>query len=311
MKTTLLRLLPIRWVQAFQTFKLLWAGDYLRLRRRQTEQEMGASALATLTLRQRYSGLQASPATLPDLGQYEARVYSQNGEDGILLYLLSQVGAIGHTFIEFGMGDGRTCNTANLSLNFGWSGLLMDGNPAHVAGAQAYYRQRLGEAAGRVQIAHCLVTAENIDDALRSHGMAGPVDLLSIDIDGNDFWVWKAISAVQPRLVVVEYNASLGPTASLTIPYDPAFAARRRHPSGLYHGASLAALTKLGEDKGYRLAGCDSNGINAFFVHSDLFPADWQLVTPAQAFRPHRFRSERLSPQAQWDMISRLPFERI
>ena len=96
-------------------------------------------------------------------------------------------------------------------------------------------------------------------------GFADTWDLLSIDIDGNDYWVWNAIDG-QPRLVVIEYNSSFGPDRAVTIPYDPSFDRFQHHPFGIYHGASIAALAKLGAAKGYALVGGDSNGVNAFFV---------------------------------------------
>jgi predicted O-methyltransferase YrrM len=237
------------------------------------------------------------------LNRFEARVYSQNGEDGILAYLLSRVGAAHRTFVEFGVGDGSECNTANLSITFGWRGLLMEADPEMAERARQFYRAR--PTAPDVQIVTARVTPDTIDELLRANGVDGEVDLLSLDIDGNDYWVWRAISAIDPRVVVVEYNASFGPRRSVTVPYRDGFNRYREHVSGFYHGASLAALTKLGEEKGYALVGCESRGANAFFVRRDLAEGKLEAVEPAAAYFPLWERAH-LAPDEQFAQISDL-----
>jgi len=111
-----------------------------------------------------------------------------------------------------------------------------------------------------------LVTAENINDLLRQGGMLGEIDFLGIDIDYNDYWEWKAIDVIAPRVVTIEYNATLRPPMSLTVPYDP----RGAWDGTNFYGASLAALVALGAAKGYRLVGCSIAGVNAFFVRAEL-----------------------------------------
>ena len=132
--------------------------------------------------------------------------------------------------------------------------------------------------------------ASRIDDLLVEVGADGEIDLLSIDIDGNDLWVWEAVARTSARVVVVEYNASFGPDRSVSVPYDPDFDRMARHPSGYYHGASVTALARLGARKGYVLAGCDSNGVNAFFVRGDCAPEIVPPADPAEAWRPLRER---------------------
>ena len=167
MKTFLLGKLPPWLVFSIKSAMLILNGDYLAQRRRLTENELGTRAVTTLVLREKYDDIAAVQSANPtDLRWHEARVYSQNGENSILLDLFSRIGVTDRRFVEFGMGDGRICNTANLSLNFGWSGLLLDAIPANVVSAQAYYLQRLGKDAGRVQIIHSRVTSENINDTL-------------------------------------------------------------------------------------------------------------------------------------------------
>jgi len=185
---------------------------------------------------------------IADLSRYEFRVSSQNAEDGIIAALFARLGVTNRTFVEFGVEDGIVCNTARL-LRRGWSGLQMD--------------PREGNAGG---IKRELVTAENVNDLFARYGVPRDFDLLVIDIDGNDYWVWQAVSGYRPRVVVVEYNANLAPERSVAIRYDPGF----RWDGTAYYGASLLALQRLGRRKGYRLAGCDSMGVNAFFVRADL-----------------------------------------
>lgn len=246
------------------------------------------------------------------INRFERKIYSQNGEDGILLYIFSQIGTFNRCFVEFGMGNGRECNTANLSLNFGWHGLLMDCKESNVAYAKRYYENRLGNRASDVTIfIQCWITAENINSTLLDNGMQGEIDLLSIDIDGNDYWVWKAINVIAPRIVVIEYNASMGHEKSLAVKYDENFVRHEKHPSGWYHGASLAALTKLANTKGYVLVGCDCSGINAFFVCKDIAPKNLAEVSVQEAYFPHSRRLEKLGTQGQFELIKHLDFVEI
>jgi hypothetical protein len=243
-------------------------------------------------------------AGAPTLNAAEARVYSQNGEDGIVAWLLAQVGAPNRTFVEFGIEDGRECNTANLSRTFGWDGLLMEADAAQAASARAFYERIPG-----VRVVQARVTPENIDALLREHGPP-EVDLLSLDIDGNDLWVWRAITAIEPRVVAIEYNASFGRERSVTVPYADGFDRYRAHVSGFYHGASLAALAKVGGDKGYALVGCDSRGANAFFVRRELLSETVVEVEPAEAFFPLWERAH-LPLEEQLAQIRHLPLVEV
>ncbi len=242
-----------------------------------------------------------------EINRYEARLHSQNGEDGILLFLFTRIGTAGCRFVEFGVGDGRECNSANLSLNLGWTGLLMDGGRENVITGRRYYAQRLGEDQAAVKIVEAWITRENINQLISDAGMTGEIDLLSVDIDGNDYWVWKEINVVNPRVVVVEYNASFGKTDSVTIPYNASFVRRRAHTSGFYHGASLRALVNLGKTKGYRFVGCDSFGINAFFVREDLAAAaQLSAVDPDVAYFPAGSRTHLGSLDEQYATVIHL-----
>ncbi len=190
---------------------------------------------------------------LTNLRSHERSVYSQKGEDGVLARIFECIGPTNRRFVEFGAWDGILCsNTAHLRLDHGWSGLLMEGNP-----------ERSNE-----HVVHEFITRENIDALLTKYHVPATFDLLSIDIDGNEYWVWKAIQRHRARVVVIEYNIFFGNDVSVTIPYD----AGHVWDQSYYHGASLAALEKLGREKGYALVHSESYSPNAFFIADEALP---------------------------------------
>ncbi len=184
----------------------------------------------------------------------------------------------------------------------------MDGDAENCRKGRDFYDSMLDNRSGNVRMVQSWITAENINDTLRTNRITGEIDLLSIDIDGNDYWVWKAINAVQPRVVIAEYNAGFGPEKSVTIPYQPSFDRWKAHPSGMYFGASLAALTKLGREKGYALIGCDTSGANAFYVRNDALGDHFARMTPADAYFPQASRIVAgHTPEAQARIVESLP----
>jgi hypothetical protein len=156
------------------------------------------------------------------------------------------------------------------------------------------------------------LNTENLEKIIFDNNIPKEIDLLSIDVDGNDYWFWYCINSISPRVVVIEYNASLGPDLSLSVVYDPLFDRHAKHESGFYCGASLAALTTLGKRKGYSLLGCESNGINAFFVRNDCINRNLEILTPEVAFHPHKGRLKRgISQQDQFNTIREMSFVEI
>lgn len=249
-------------------------------------------------LRRRIEGIQISIGAqearrvraLPDrtpLPDAEFKVFSQFGQDGILQYLTSRIPA--HpTFIEFGVEDYSEASTRFLLVHDAWRGLILDGRPdldAVVAAQGLPFLYQL-------QARSAFITAENINHLITEAGFSGEVGLLCIDIDGNDYWVWKALTCIRPQIVVVEYNAVFGSRGALTIPYDPTFRRQEAHASWLYFGASLQALCALATQKGYRFVGCNTAGNDAFFVREDL-ASPFLSVTPEAGFRDSRFRESR------------------
>jgi hypothetical protein len=191
---------------------------------------------------------------LRDLRAHERSIHSQSGEDGVLLRIFQCIGTSNRYFVEFGARDGRVeSNTAHLRLDHGWTGLLMEGD-----------RDR-----ARDPVRSEFVTAENVNALFARYRVPTDFDLLSIDVDGNDYWIWKAIDGYHPRVVVIEYNIFFGPSVHKTIPYRANF----HWDKTPYHGASLAALDKLGRAKNYTLVHADSYAPNAFFVKNSELPA--------------------------------------
>lgn len=297
----------------YRNARELFFGDLLFLKRRLDYDELTLHGLSALALQEKYAALATPHKFHSEINRHEARVYSQNGEDGILLFLFSKISAPHHTFVEFGINDGRECNSANLALNFGWHGLLIEGSQKLSARAHEFYKAQLvGPASNAVTIANAFVRPDNINDLLRAHRMTGEIDLLSIDIDSHDYWVWEQIAAVQPRVVVAEINGSFGATEAVTIPYDESFNRFAAEPHGFYYGMSVAAAEKLGKQKGYALVGCDTSGVNAFLVRNDLLAATGlPVLTSEQAFYPMARRTRARTVQEQWDMVKRLPLTRV
>jgi hypothetical protein len=191
------------------------------------------------------------------------RGMSQNEEDGITLALMQEIGPGSRRFVEVGCGDNGG-NSGFLALECGWSGLMIDGDASRVAVARATF------GAGPVSVVHAWITREKINELIQMHGLDGEIDLLSIDVDGNDYWIWDAIHVCRPRVVIVEYNSLFGADLAVTIPYREDF--YTKNYSKGYHGASLQALSALAARKGYRLVTVEPRGVNAFFLRNDIAP---------------------------------------
>ena len=215
--------------------------------------------------------------------RYGFRTFSQTDEDGIIQEIFRRIGTTNKTFVEFGVETASECNTVKLLVE-GWRGLWIEASSAYVVEIGRNFGSFVSD--GRLAVLQSFVTAENINQLLANGNSAGEIDLLSIDIDNNDYWVWKAISGIMPRVVVIEYNADLRPPLSLVVPYDPA----RRWDGSNYFGASLEALVGLGKSKGYRIVGCNFSGVNAFFVREDVCGDHFlEPATAEEHFEPQRY----------------------
>jgi len=202
---------------------------------------------------------------IDDLAEVEFQVFSQWGDDGIIQYLIGKLDIPNKTFIEFGVENYTESNTRFLILNNNWTGYVIDGGQENIQ----YVKNDPVSWACELHAECAFITRENINDLLKKPGFQREVGILSIDIDGNDYWVWEAIDSIDPILVIVEYNSVFGRNTNWTVPYDPGFCRNDKHPSGLYYGASLKALVELGQKKGYGFIGCNSKGNNAYFLRKD------------------------------------------
>jgi hypothetical protein len=218
----------------------------------------------------------------PDLRTVEFRSYSQHGEDGVLLYLFARCGFATRRVVEICAGDGIECNAANWIVNHGFKGLLFDGSDLNQYKADHFYRKHRNTFARRPVFRCTWITRENVNDLIREAGFSGEVDLFSLDVDGNDYWIWEALEVVSPRIVVAEVNARLGGAQALTMPYRPDYG--HAVETG-YGGASLKAFEVLGKRKGYSLVYLESHGVNAFLIRDDIKPASLPPVCAEEWLR--------------------------
>ena len=225
-----------------------------------------ADKVSQLILINQYRDLVQGGKILPSFADVEFRAFSQNGEDGILLYVFGLIGMGQRRCIEICAGDGIECNTANLIVNHGWSGLLFDADKRLIERGRAYY-SRLGDTACYPPtLVNSWITRANVNELIKQNGVEGSVDLLSLDLDGVDYWIWEAIEVIRPRVVIAEVQCVWGAGRAVTVPYSDAFVAPLLDHFKIYCGASLPAFVKLARKKGYRLVGVQRLGFNAVFV---------------------------------------------
>ncbi len=231
--------------------------------------DKGTQILLSLKYRQLYEqGKRLS------FGEVEFRNNSQNSEDGILWYIYSLIGISNKKAVEICVGNGKECSTANLVINHGWHVLMAEGDKAKADFAREYYAKHPDTFLLPPPIVNEWITAENVNDIIRRHGFEGEIDFLAIDVDGIDYWLWKAIDVVTPRVVMVEIQGVWRCTASVTVPYRPDFKYKSledpKYGLAWYAGASLPAFVKLAKEKGYRLIGANRYGFNVVFMRNDV-----------------------------------------
>ena len=236
------------------------------------------------------------------LSIHAAKKFSQSGEDGIIAHIFSEIGFESKTFLEMGFGVPE-CNAWRLMDEEGFSGTFIDENRNVVRQFMAVTKgMKINRNA--VKAWQSRITLETLSATMDLVSAPDEVDLLSIDLDGNDYWIWEALE-MSARLVVIEYNPSPGKHRTVTIPYNPDFKWKSEY-SGFYFGASLAALEILGKKKGYRLIGCDPVGVNAFFLRDDI-ESPFETVTAEEAFRCE----QKPLQGARWRQVSKLPWTEI
>ena len=212
----------------------------------------------------------------PKLKDTGFRVFSQFAEDGLLLFVLTILGMPNKTFHEIGADDGVNSNCANFYFNFGYHGLFIDGNETAIERGKRFYSKNPHPWMYQPEFLCSKVTAENINDLVSSKRFSGDIDLMSIDIDGNDYYVWKALKTVKPLVVIIETHIEFGYN-DIVVPYDANYIYPGKHPD--YHGASPVAMVKLAKHKGYRLVGANQRGFNLIFVREGMAEKELPEVT--------------------------------
>jgi hypothetical protein len=230
-----------------------------------------------------------------DLTAQRYRVYSQNQEDGLTMAILARIGQGPGKFMDIGCGI-KGGNSRYLAEELGWSGLLADAR-------EDIHKLSGIFPPGRVHTRSGWITRENVNDIVREYGLEGEIDLLSIDIDGMDYWIWEALSACSPRIVIVEYNSLFGAEAAVTVPYSSDF--NRKDLETRYFGVSLAGLTLLARRKGYRLVAVEPTGVNGYFVRDDV-AGDLPGFESAEIFRMQS-RHQAAIQKGHFDMAGFTP----
>jgi len=259
----------------------------------------------------RIENRQLDTYTKSNITDNEFRVFSQWGEDGIIQHLLRNIKVSRKIFVEFGVQNYIESNTRFLLINNNWSGLVIDGGSeeiTYIKNDPIYWQYNL-------KAVNTFITKDNINQILSENGIQGEIGLLSVDIDGNDYWVWQAIDSVNPAIVVSEYNFRFGASKAVTVPYDADFVRTKAHYSNIYYGASLKALCLLANRKDYAFVGCNSAGNNAFFVRNDLKPDSLRNLTSEEGYISAQFRESRneagdllyLSLEEEENILNSLP----
>lgn len=213
------------------------------------------------------------------LDEVEFQVFSQRGEDGIIQYLINKIEIPNKIFVEFGVETYTESNTRFLLINNNWSGLVIDGSKDHINFIKSDYIYWKYD----ITAVQSFITKDNIDKLISDYTKIEDIGVLSVDIDGNDYWVWEKIETIKPRIVICEYNSAFGDSKKVTVPYKSDFVRSKEHYSDLYFGTSLAALCDLGEQKGYDFIGTTRAGVNAYFIRKDL-SSNFKTFTSQEGF---------------------------
>lgn len=225
-----------------------------------------------------------------NFNDYEFKIFSQFGDDGLIQYLIKNIKIENETFIEFGVEDYLESNTRFLMMNDNWKGFVMDGSEDNIAKLKKqnwYWIYSLTSKAA-------FITKENINELLAETGFKN-IGILHIDLDGNDVHILKELSLreLNPSIIITEYNAVFGKDRAISVPYDKDFVRKEKHYSNLYWGASLTALAYIANYKGYALVGCNLAGNNAYFVRKDLLNEMITEKTVGEAFVISKYRESR------------------
>jgi hypothetical protein len=243
------------------------------------------------------------------LNDFGFRVYSQYEEDGLLLYIFAAIGFQTKRVVEMCAGDGRECMATNLIVNHHFDGLLFDGNAELVASGQEFFRKHKDTFWSPPKFQHAWITTHNVNRLLKDNGFTGEVDLLSLDLDGIDYWIWKSIDVIQPRVCIFETNNIVPTDLSLTVPYSDEFNSSwgKPTPYEYFRSMSLRAMTELSLCKGYRLIGSHRHGFNVLFMRNDVGTD----VFPAVSMASIHGNSATRNAQELWAEVQTLPWMKV
>ena len=225
---------------------------------------------------------------IKDLSDVEFQVYSQWGEDGIIDWLINKFPEIPKSFLEIGTQDYRESNTRFLLINKNWDGFLIEADKAaikDIKSQRVYWKHNL-------RAINEFITKDNINNIIKKFNIPKKLGLLSLDIDGVDYWVLKKLSVLDPSIIICEYNSLFGQKKSVTVPYKENFIRSDMHHSNLYYGASIKAFIDLMKKKNYFLIGTNSAGNNAFFVKKNIWNKARKLIINKKVF-DSKFRESR------------------
>lgn len=261
------------------------------------------SQIAQTQLSLHYQFLRDQKMQLPKFLDTGFRVFSENDEDGLILYIFSLIGTTNKQCLDVAYAGPQGANTTNLLCNWGWNGLLIESSAQGVEISKRFFAQHKDTYIYPPTVIQAWVTAENINELCEINGLTGEIDFLSLDMDGVDYWILKSLHRVEPRVLVVEYQDIWGPDRAVTVPYKPDFVAPRSSTPSVgapidYCGASLLAFVKLGKEKGYRLVGINKYGYNAFFIKAGIGESWLPEIDVQSCF---------LHPKVRWGMKERLP----
>lgn len=292
-----------RWIERARVFLRDLIED-MDLKFPTVEQQLQKNLLARY-----YSNKAAGIRTYPDISDAGFRCYSQFEEDGIILYLLALVGTKTKTVVEMCCGNGRECMAANLIINHGFKGYLFDGDEGNANAATKFFAKQRDCLLVKPAITTAWITRDNVNDLLLASGVSGEVDVLSLDIDGNDYHIWEAIEEIQPRICVFETHDIIPGNLSLTIPYsDDFFAWDKPELEQEFRSVSLAAMAKLSTRKGYTLVGAHRHGFNVFFVRNDLMSG---LLDEATIEQVHANEWTSYGQRERWPKVKDMPWVKV
>jgi len=301
----------------FKRFKnaLLWEvyADNLKIKNGLevlTKLSMSQVEINQRALALKYSELyKKEPELLPGISETGFRVHSQFEEDGILLYIFSIIGSPTKKSVEIGTSDGTECNTSNLILYHGWNGLLIDGSVEMIKRANIFFTSHPNAVLNEPKLVNSWITKDNIDGIIKNNGFEGEIDLLSIDIDGTDYYILDAIKCISPRVIICEINSAVPLGKALTIPYSDDFDCwNKPYPENTFRGLSLTAAQKLMKSKGYRMVGAHKLGFNIIFIKKGIGEDVFPEISPEEA-RGAYFNHEEMGKL--WESIKDHPWVEV